>query len=91
MAVSYSKQWKMLIDRKMSHVELQRAAEAAPNTMTKMRSDQPVNLAILDRMISQILWSEFMRQPTDKTVFSFAARLACTNQVKQDGTGCCGC
>ena len=50
MAVSYSKLWKMLIDRKMSHVELQRAAEVAPNTMTKMRRDQPVNLAILDRI-----------------------------------------
>ena len=50
MAVSYSKLWIMLIDRKMSHVELQRAAEVAPNTMTKMRRDQPVNLAIPDRI-----------------------------------------
>ena len=50
MSVSYNKLWKMLIDRKMSHIELQRAAEVAPNTMTKIRRDQPVNLAILDRM-----------------------------------------
>lgn len=50
MAISYSKLWKMLIARKMSHVELQRAAEVAPNTVTKMRRDQPVNLAILDRI-----------------------------------------
>ena len=50
MAVSYNKLWKMLIDRKMSHIELQRAAEVAPNTTTKIRRDQPVNLAILDRM-----------------------------------------
>ena len=34
----------------MSHIELQRAAEVAPNTMTKIRRNQPVNLAILDRM-----------------------------------------
>lgn len=40
----------MLINRKMSHIELQRAAEVAPNTMTKIRRDQPVNLAILDRI-----------------------------------------
>ena len=50
MAVSYSKLWKMLIDRKLSHAELQRTAEAAPNTITKMRRDQPVNLAIPDRV-----------------------------------------
>ena len=50
MAVSYSKLWQMLIDRKLSHAELQRTAEAAPNTITKMRRDQPVNLAILDRI-----------------------------------------
>ena len=50
MAISYSKLWKMLIARKMSHVELQRAAEVAPNTVTKMRREQPVNLAILDRI-----------------------------------------
>lgn len=36
----------MLIDRKMSHIELQRAAEVALNTMTKMRRDEPV----LDRV-----------------------------------------
>lgn len=34
----------------MSHIDLQRAAEVAPNTMTKMRRDEPVNLAILDRI-----------------------------------------
>ena len=48
----------MLIDQKMSHIELQRAAEVAPNTMTKMRRDEPVNLAILDR-ICQVLGCDF--------------------------------
>lgn len=48
----------MLIDQKMSHIELQRAAEIAPNTMTKMRRDEPVNLAILDR-ICQVLGCDF--------------------------------
>ena len=48
----------MLIDQKMSHAELQRAAEVAPNTMTKIRRDQPVNLAILDR-ICQVLECDF--------------------------------
>ena len=48
----------MLIDQKMSHIELQRAAEVAPNTMTKMRRDEPVNLAILDR-ICKVLGCDF--------------------------------
>ena len=39
-----------MANRKMSHIDLQRAAEVAPNTMTKMRRDEPVNLAILDRI-----------------------------------------
>ena len=50
MAVSYNKLWKLLIDRKMSQAELRRAAEIAPNTMTRMRKDQEVSLAILDRI-----------------------------------------
>ena len=33
----------------MSQAELRRAAEIAPNTMTKLRRDEPVNLAILGR------------------------------------------
>ena len=53
-----NKLWKMLIDQKMSHIELQRAAEVAPNTMTKIRRDQPVNLAILDR-ICRVLGCDF--------------------------------
>lgn len=48
----------MLIDQKMSHIELQKAAEVAPNTMTKMRRDEPVNLAILDR-ICRVLGCDF--------------------------------
>lgn len=56
--VSYNKLWKMLIDQKMGHIELQRAAEVAPNTMAKIRRNQPVNLAILNR-ICRILGCDF--------------------------------
>lgn len=49
MAISYNKLWKLLIDKKMSQADLRRAAEIAPNTMTKLRRDEPVNLAILGR------------------------------------------
>ncbi|MCH4193382.1 MAG: helix-turn-helix transcriptional regulator [Butyrivibrio sp.] len=50
MAISYNKMWKLLEDRKMSKAELRKEAEIAPNTMTKLRRDEPVNLAILGRI-----------------------------------------
>lgn len=45
MAISYNKLWKLLIDKKMTQAELRKAADIAPNTMTKLRRDEPVNLA----------------------------------------------
>ena len=50
MAVSYSKLWKLLIDKKISVSELRKAANIAPNTMTKLRRDENVNLAVLGRI-----------------------------------------
>ena len=49
MAISYNKLWKLLIDKKMSQADLRKAANIAPNTMTKLRRDEAVNLAILNR------------------------------------------
>lgn len=42
MAVSYNKLWKLLVDKKMSKADLRKAANVAPNTMTKLRRDEPV-------------------------------------------------
>lgn len=50
MAVSYNKLWKLLVDRKMSKADLRKAADVAPNTMTKLRRDEPVTLAILGKI-----------------------------------------
>ena len=50
MAISYNNLWKLLIDKKMTQAELRKAADIAPNTMTKLRRDEPVNLAILGRV-----------------------------------------
>lgn len=50
MSVSYNKLWKLLIDKKMSASELRKIAEIAPNTMTRMRKDQDVSLAVLGRI-----------------------------------------
>lgn len=50
MGISYNRMWKLLIDKKMSKADLRKAADIAPNTMTKLRRDEPVNLAILGRV-----------------------------------------
>ena len=50
MAVSYNKLWKLLIDKKMSKADLRRAADLAPNTMTKLRRDEPVAMIVLEKI-----------------------------------------
>ena len=50
MALSYNRMWKLLVDKKMSKADLRKAADIAPNTMTKLRRDEAVNLAILSRV-----------------------------------------
>ena len=50
MAISYNKLWKLLIDKKMSTAALRRAAGIAPNTMTKLRRDEEVSMAVLIRI-----------------------------------------
>lgn len=58
MSLSYNRMWKLLIDKKMSKADLRKAADIAPNTMTKLRRDEAVNLAILGR-ICQVLNCDF--------------------------------
>lgn len=50
MSVSYNRLWKLLIDRKISQSDFRKAANIAPNTMTKLRRGQYVALPILDRI-----------------------------------------
>lgn len=50
MAISYNKLWKLLVDKKMSKADLRKAAGIAPNTMTKLRRDEEVSLAILGKI-----------------------------------------
>lgn len=47
MTISYNKLWKLLIDKKISKVTLRKNANIAPNTMTKLRRDEPVSMLIL--------------------------------------------
>ena len=50
MAISYNKLWKLLIDKKMSQADLRKAAGIAPNTMTRLRRDEEVTLAVLNKI-----------------------------------------
>ena len=76
MALSYNRMWKLLVDKKMSKADLRKAADIAPNTMTKLRRDEAVNLAILGR-ICQVLDCDFgdiieyIKDPEEGTVQSY--------------------
>ena len=54
MRVSYNKLWKLLVDKKMSKADLRRTAEIAPNTLTKMRKDEPVSIDVLLRICDKL-------------------------------------
>lgn len=47
MTISYKRLWKLLIDKDMTAVELREKTGIAPNTMTKLRRDEEVSLAVL--------------------------------------------
>ena len=54
MKVSYNKLWKLLVDKKMSKADLRRTSEIAPNTLTKMRKDEPVSIDVLLRVCDKL-------------------------------------
>ncbi|MBQ4340211.1 MAG: helix-turn-helix transcriptional regulator [Firmicutes bacterium] len=47
MAISYNKLWKLLVDKKLSKDDMRKAADIAPNTMTRLCRDEEVTLAVL--------------------------------------------
>ena len=54
MAVSYSKLWKVLVDKNMSKADLRKKAEISSNTMTRMRKNEPVTLDLLSRICKEL-------------------------------------
>ena len=58
MAVSYNRLWKLLIDKNMSVAEMRRAADIAPNTVTRMKKDQEVTMSVLEK-ICAVLYADF--------------------------------
>ena len=58
MAVSYKRLYKVLEEKNVTMVELRKAADIAPNTMTRIRKNEEVSLDVLGR-ICKILHSDF--------------------------------
>lgn len=75
MALSYNRLWKLLIDKKMSKADLRKVADIAPNTMTKLRRDEAVNLAILGRICNVLDCDfgdimEYIKEPENAQLFA---------------------
>ena len=47
MAVSYNKLYRVLEEKNITMVELRKAADIAPNTMTRIRKNEEVSLDVL--------------------------------------------
>lgn len=58
MAVSYNRLWKLLIDKKINQADFRKLADIAPNTLTKLRRDEPVSFAVLDK-ICKVLHTDY--------------------------------
>lgn len=54
MSISYKKLWKLLIDKEMTAVDLRQATGIAPNTMTKLRRDEEVSMAVLAKVCTAL-------------------------------------
>lgn len=54
MTISYNKLWKLLIDKKMSTAELRKRIGIAPNTLTRLKKDEEVSLAVLNKICSAL-------------------------------------
>jgi len=50
MSISYNRMWKLLIDKNMRMVDLRKSTSVAPNTMTKLRKNQRVDMSVLERI-----------------------------------------
>ncbi len=68
MATSYNKLWKLLVDKKMSKADLRKASGVSPNTMTKLRRDEPVMLNVLDKIckVLDVNYGDIADYITDK-------------------------
>lgn len=47
MQVTYKKLWKLLIDKKMTSLDIRRQTELSSCTMSKLKHDEPVSITVL--------------------------------------------
>ena len=58
MSLSYNRLWKLLIDKDMSVAEMRKAADIAPNTVTRRKKNQEVTMTVLEK-ICDVLDADF--------------------------------
>ena len=54
MAISYKRLWKLLIDKDITAVELREKTGLTPNTVTKLRRDEPVAMVVLEKICATL-------------------------------------
>ena len=54
MSVSYSKLWKLLVDKRMNKSQLREAAGISTNAVTKLGRNEPVSLETLEKICSAL-------------------------------------
>ena len=50
MKVSYNKLWKLLIDKKMTKIELRDAANMSSNTLAKLGTEETISMDVVMRI-----------------------------------------
>lgn len=53
MGFSYNKLWKLLIDKKMKKIDLQKLIGLSPSTIAKLGKDENVNMEVLGRICEE--------------------------------------
>lgn len=54
MPVSYNKLWKLLIDKKMSKIQLRDAITMGSGTLAKLSKDESVSMDVLERICKEL-------------------------------------
>lgn len=50
MAISYNKLWKLLIDKKLKKIELQRGSGISGNVLSRLSKDESVSMESLEKI-----------------------------------------
>ena len=54
MAVSYNKLWKLLIDKRMKRIQLQKEAVISGNVLARLNKDEYVSLESLEKICAAL-------------------------------------